>query len=143
MVDREIVLRRIELIREYAGILKEVLALPESDFVGDRDVYLKAERCLEVIIQAMLDIGNHIISDRQFRRPHRYDEIFEILGDNGVIDPGLAHKLRGLSGLRNILAHAYLDIDRARMREVVVEGFNQFEEYVAHVIELLDRLERK
>ena len=73
MVDREILLRRVELIREYGKILKELVALPEDTFVGDPDVYLKAERCLEVVIQAMLDIGGHIISAKQlgqhFTRP--------------------------------------------------------------------------
>lgn len=105
-VDRDVVLRRIQLIREYAAVLKELLNAPEDTFVRDRDVYLKAERCLEVVVQAMLDIGNHIISDRQLRRPARYDEIFEILGENGVIGRGLAARLRGLAGLRNMLVHA-------------------------------------
>ena len=141
MVDREVILRRIALIGEYAGILQESLKLPETEFVRNRDVYLKTERCLEVVIQAMLDIGNHVISDRQFSRPGRYEQIFDILGDNGVIDPALARKLSGLAGLRNVLVHAYLEIDRARLRKMVIERFDQFEEYVQQVVAYLERLD--
>ena len=138
MVDREILLRRVELIRDYGKILKELVALPEDTFVGDPDVYLKAERCLEVLIQAMLDIGGHIISARQLGQPARYDEIFAILGEHGVIDKDLAERLHGLAGLRNILVHAYLELDRARVQKRVADGLGQFEEYVSQVVDFMD-----
>ena len=138
MVDREILLRRIELIREYGEILKELVALPADTFVGDPNVYLKAERCLEVIIQAMLDIGGHIISARQLGQPSRYDEIFAILGQHGVIDEELAERLRGLAGLRNILVHAYLELDRARVQKLVADDLGHFEEDVSQVVDFMD-----
>ena len=128
----------MELIREYGKILKELVALPEDTFVGDPDVYLKAERCLEVVIQALLDIGGHIISARQLGQPARYDEIFAILGERGVIDKGLAERPQGLAGLRYILVHVCLELDRARVRKLVAGGLGQFEEYVSQVVDFMD-----
>jgi uncharacterized protein YutE (UPF0331/DUF86 family) len=123
--------------------LKETLDLPETQFVNDRDVYLKAERCLEVIIQAMLDIGNHIISDRQLTRPQHYEDVFEILGQSGVIQTELAERLRGLAGLRNILVHGYITLDRARMRQMVADGFGPFESYANQILEFVDKSDRQ
>ena len=138
MVDREIVLRRVELIREYGAILEEVVAVPEREFVSDRNVYLKAERCLEVVIQAMLDIGSHIISDRQLGQPARYHEVFTILAEHGVIEESLAERLQGLAGLRNILVHAYLELDRGRVQKLVRDGLSQFEDYVSQVVNFIN-----
>ena len=138
MVDSEILLRRVELIREYGRILKSLVALPADTFTSDPDVYLKAERCLEVVIQAMLDIGGHIISARQLGQPARYEDVFDILGAQGVIDEPLAKRLQGLAGLRNILVHGYLELDRARMQQLVAHGWEQFEEYVSQVVGFME-----
>lgn len=139
MVDRKVVLRRIELIRQYASFLAELVKVPEHEFADNPDVYLKAERCVQLAIQAMLDIGSHIISDQQLERPARYDNVFSILAANQVIANDLATRLRGLAGLRNILVHGYLEVDRRRLRELMVDGLPQFEEYARQIVEFLDR----
>jgi uncharacterized protein YutE (UPF0331/DUF86 family) len=129
----------MDVIRNYGSLLASLLNVPEADFLKNPDVYLKAERCLQVVIQAMLDVGSHIISDRQFRHPDQYQDIFVILAESRVVSTELAGRLRGLAGLRNILVHAYLDLDRARLREMIRERLHDVEEYATQVLDFVDR----
>ena len=69
------------------------------------------ERIVELIIQAMIDIGSHVLA-RQFSiRPKSYAEVFLLLKDNKVITNTLYNKIEGLSGLRNLLVHDYFTIE--------------------------------
>lgn len=45
--------------------------------------------------------------------PDANRDTFTILERAGELDPGLAERLRGWAGFRNILVHEYLDIDHA------------------------------
>lgn len=69
------------------------------------------ERCVERVIQAMLDIGTHIISAKRLGRPERYDDIFQILAINDFLPMEFVDHIKGLAGLKNIIVHEYLSID--------------------------------
>lgn len=57
---------------------------------GDYGLVLKyfdsAKYNLQTAIEAMIDIGNHIISRKGFEIPKTYADTFEILHKNGIIE---------------------------------------------------------
>lgn len=65
---------------------------------------------MHLAIECMLDIGNHIISDRDYPKPETYAEIFRILADKGVISEQLFYSLEGMAAFRNVLVHDYLKL---------------------------------
>lgn len=65
MIDSDVLARRLERLREYVGYLHELRSKPKEDFTNDPFIYGNAERYLQLSIQCMLDIGNHIISSEQ------------------------------------------------------------------------------
>lgn len=52
-----------------------------------------------------------IIADRGYEAPDTYRDSFAILVRHGALPTDLGERLQGWAGLRNILVHAYLDID--------------------------------
>jgi len=64
LVDRFIVDARIAKIREYVALLRKIHRLAdEKTFIKDPLIYGNAERYLQLTIQCVLDISNHVVAD--------------------------------------------------------------------------------
>jgi uncharacterized protein YutE (UPF0331/DUF86 family) len=119
LVKKEIVAERLEKLKEYLAVLKTVGRYDLPRFLEDPIIHGAAERYLQLAIECVLDIGNHIISDRNFRKPGTYGEIFEILAENNIISTKLLTALEGMAAFRNILVHDYVRLDRDRVYQLI------------------------
>ena len=137
MVETLVITRRLIKLREYVGLLKTIRREPRERFTTDPLVYGNAERYLQLAIQCVLDIGNHILADRKLREPEEYRDIVKTLGDHSLISPDLTERLMPLVGLRNILVHDYLDIDRPRLYDALQAELEDLEEFAKQVAKLL------
>ena len=137
MIDEELVASRIAKIREYANLLARLLQSSKRQFVQDPAYYLQAERLLEVMIQAMLDIGNHLIAGLLLKKPQDYRQVFDILAQNGILPEELLSRVRALVGLRNLLVHEYFEIDHERLHDEAKAGLTDFERFCEAVVRFL------
>ena len=137
MISDKIV-KRISLIQEYYQILEKKLNLSKEEFLKNPDNYLTTERLLHLISESMIDIGNHIIAKQQLGKPESYSEIFTILVKKGIIDKELGDKLVIFAGLRNILVHDYLGLDRERLYEEAKENKNDILVFVTRIQQYLE-----
>ena len=138
MVDRYVVQSRIAKIRQYVALLKTIRGLAdERSFVKDPLIYGNAERYLQLAIQALLDISNHIVADRNLSLPADSKELFDLLTKHKVLSAGLSKRLAPMAGFRNILVHEYLEIDRRRVYRVLKEDLGDFDLFVKAVSKLL------
>jgi hypothetical protein len=74
--------------------------------------YRGTERLVQLVIQAVLDLGLMVIAALQGRTPKGYSEVGELLSDLGALGEGDVKLLKSMSGMRNILVHAYATIRR-------------------------------
>lgn len=81
--------------------------------------------------------SNHVISDRNYRKPETYGEILHILAEEGIISRGLMDKLEGMAAFRNLLVHDYLRVDHERVYKALNDNLKYFEELAAVYAELL------
>lgn len=138
MVDRFVVTARITKIREYVALLRKIRGLAdERRFVSDPLIYGNAERYLQLAIQAVLDISHHIVADRNLPLPADSKSLFELLVRQKVLSKGLSVKLAAMAGLRNILVHEYLEIDRRRVYRALTTELRDFEAFIRAVTRLL------
>jgi len=84
-----------------------------------------------------VDIANHIIAEKRFRKPGAYREAFEILHEEGLISTNLSDKLSDLAGLRNILVHIYWRLDIDAVYGVLQQDSGVLKEFGAVVKRLL------
>jgi uncharacterized protein YutE (UPF0331/DUF86 family) len=71
---------------------------------------LAAERAMQVAIEAVFDIGHHLLAGRGRPIPATYREVIPALVADGVVAPELGSRLGGMAGFRNILVHDYADV---------------------------------
>ena len=138
MVDRYVIDARIAKIREYVALLRKIYKqADEKSFIKDPLIHGNAERYLQLAIQSVLDISNHIVADMRLNLPADNQELFEMLATHKILPRPLSKKLTAMAGFRNILVHEYLEIDRKRVYEALKNDLRDFESFIRAVIRLL------
>lgn len=138
MVDRHVVQARLGKIREYVALLRRIRGMAnQATFVRDPLVYGNAERYLQLAIQGVLDISNHVLADSDSRLPRDNKELFDLLAARKILPVRLARKLVSMAGFRNILVHEYLEIDRRRVFRILKDDLDDFERFIRAVSKLL------
>ncbi len=137
MVDRDVILARVARIRESVARLVRLAALSEREFRADTDACALAERHLQVAIQALIDIGNHVVADLELGTPSEYREVFGLLATHKLIPRALATRLEKMAGLRNLLVHDYLRVDPSLVHRMLRKELADFERFIAAVLKSL------
>ncbi len=108
----EVIRRRLQKLDEYLEILKGLQRYDLEEFVQDPERYGSAERFLQLAIETLTDMGNHVIAGLDLGLVDSYRDIPCILAEGGYIDDRMREKWIRMIGFRNVLVHDYLDIDR-------------------------------
>ena len=128
MVRAEIIRKRLNKLDEYIAILRRLQKYTFEDFMADPERYGSAERFLHLAIEAITDMGNHIIADLELGVVNSYSDIPAIIAQKGYLSPDLEEKWIRMIGFRNTLVHEYIDIDRRIVHEVLQNNIDDFEE---------------
>ena len=138
MVNPNIVASRIHKIRECVGFLKKIAKIAdEESFLKDPFLSASAERYVQVAIQAVLDICNHIVADLGLEAPSEYRQVPDILARQKLLSARLSKKMAAMIGLRNILVHEYLKLDRRLVYHVLKKDLGDFEKFIKAVSKFL------
>lgn len=129
MVDRQTFSRRLAALERYLTKRRRLGAVSETEFLRDPAVHDLAERYLHLETEACLDLANHWIADRGLRAPETNRDAFTVLEQAGEIDPGLAERMRGWAGFRNVLVHEYIAIDHAVSYRAIVNELGDLENF--------------
>jgi uncharacterized protein YutE (UPF0331/DUF86 family) len=70
-----------------------------------------AERNLQKVIEAIIDLGKMLIADKKLREPSNNREVFQILEEEGLFPSELMPLIDKMIGMRNVLVHSYSRID--------------------------------
>src|SRR5262249_29722842 len=99
-----------------------------------------AERLLQEMIEAALDISAHVLAESGKELPDDYYGGFIALGTLGVVPERLARELAPSAGLRNRLVHEYDPIDDGKVLDALGLALSLYPEFVAAVEAHLTRL---
>jgi uncharacterized protein YutE (UPF0331/DUF86 family) len=83
-------------------------------------------------IQIVIDISCHLASEYNLGNPSSYGECIELLGKNNYIGRELEHKLIGMAGLRNLLAHEYTAVKVEKLYDLL-DHLDDIKEFIETV----------
>lgn len=124
MVRREVVIFRIDKLKEYLRYLEDVKKYSREEYIKNPLIYGSTERFLHLTIECVMDIANHLISDLRFRKPESNRDVFDILYENDIIDRKLKENLCNMAFFRNILVHDYLKLDREIVYDIILNNLD-------------------
>lgn len=121
MVEPGTVRKLLETIERRLRRLDALSAVRAAEYRRSEDLQDIAERNFEVLIQACIDLGLHLLADLPAPLPETNRAVFPTLAREGWIDDDLAGRLEGMAGFRNLLAHGYADLIPDRVHAALGE----------------------
>ncbi|WP_277623709.1 DUF86 domain-containing protein [Candidatus Contubernalis alkaliaceticus] len=82
MAIKDILMTRLDKLMEYINFLEGIEKYTEEEYVRNPFIYGASERFLHLAIECAIDIGNHIVSDKRYRKPESNGDVFEVLYEN-------------------------------------------------------------
>jgi uncharacterized protein YutE (UPF0331/DUF86 family) len=140
VIDRRVINERLEYIRSTLARLNRHRGLPLEEFLADEDGYRASLYDLQTCLEAIADIGNHIIAAMALRKPRDRRDIMAVLAEAGVIPKPLGERLGKAQAMRNIIVHGYLDIVLDEVYKAIQEDLGDIEEFCRDVIGYVDRV---
>jgi uncharacterized protein YutE (UPF0331/DUF86 family) len=111
-----------------------------ADESGASDAMWIVERGLQLCAQNALDIATHLVAGAGRDAPD-YATAIARLAEIGVLPREFAARFRAMAGFRNVMVHAYLDVDPRRLHRVLTEHLDDFREF-AHRVERYTAIDR-
>jgi uncharacterized protein YutE (UPF0331/DUF86 family) len=118
-------------LRSHAGRSLEQLA-------ASSDERWAVERGLQLCAQNALDVATHLAAAAGIDAPD-YATAVDRLAGLGALPPEFARRFRAVAGFRNVLVHGYLEVDLARVHDVLNVRLGDFAEFARHVESYLKR----
>ena len=117
-ISKRVVADRLDLIDSF---LREIRSLPMGDpsgFIADRRNIWSAESCLRRSLEALFDVGRHILAKGYGSGVSEYKEISLRLQEKEVLTETEAGLLTVLAGYRNRLVHFYHEVSAQELFEI-------------------------
>jgi len=83
-----------------------------------------SERNLQKVVEAIIDIGKMVISEKKLREPGNNREVFLILEENKLFPSEFIPLMDRMIGMRNIIVHSYDRIDDGIVYGVLKKNLN-------------------
>lgn len=91
MVNGDVVGRKLARMQEYLGELAELTTCSFQDYRSDYKVRHAAERLIELVVEAAIDINTLVVSELRKRPPTDYYSSFIEMGELQVLPAKLAN----------------------------------------------------
>ena len=133
---------RLGFINKAVARLKRLSYIDERDFLDDDNPAI-AESYLRRSLEAIFDIGRHIIAKTAGKGIVEYKEIASALGDRGVITKQLAERLRLMAGYRNRLVHFYHEVNDKELYLITTGNLVDIEDFVKEMKTFIESYRQK
>jgi len=133
---------RAKIIAERAawirGMLAGLRALPLDTYVtfeSDPRNVAAAESHLRRALEALLDLGRHVLARGFGQAVVEYKEIAAALAQVGVLDKEKQLLLRKLAGYRNRLVHFYHEVSNQELYEICTRQLGDIETILTAILD--------
>ena len=124
-IDSSVVAQRIFWISQMMDSLEDLRFEEKVAFLADRHKIAAAESYLRRALEALFDIGRHILAKRFAYPATEYKEIAKGLSSNKVLVEKEAELMRKMAGYQNRMVHFYHEITPEELHEVCLNHLNE------------------
>ena len=137
-LNREVLQARVSYIEDSLRSLERFKGITYKDFHSNPDNFRIAFYDLHRALEAVMDIGSHILSRTPGARPTSYKDIPRLLEKNKIIPADFAtHSLTKMAGYRNRMVHFYGEITETEIYKIIQEELQDFHTFCAHIENIL------
>jgi uncharacterized protein YutE (UPF0331/DUF86 family) len=141
MLDKVKINEKLRIIERERSLLEDFVGMPFEEFVAEDRVhsYYGALHLLQISLQAVLDIGQHINAQKFLESYSKNKDIFGILARRGVISEETKKTFEAAIGARNILVHRYEEVDPKIIHGIIQHNLPDFDKFIDEIGEYLKK----
>jgi uncharacterized protein YutE (UPF0331/DUF86 family) len=129
----ERIYQKIGRIREHLALIRSIQDECASRFSKDALYRGALLHYLYLLADTCITLAEIVVKYKRLRIPQTYQEAFDILGENGILDPDFAFSFAKIAGFRNFLAHDYEQIDASYICKNILPKLNDSEEFLRQI----------
>ena len=133
MVKRDVIKERLNQLITSLEKIKRYKNLSLEEFLDDDIAQDVVEYNLFIAINMMIDMAMHIVTDERLGYAKTFSEAFEVLYKKGYIFKEELDTYRSMIGLRNILSHEYIKINKKIVYDVMQNRLDDFKKFILFV----------
>ena len=134
MVNTDKIRDKIQFIQHNLQKLQQITRKSQTDFLQDPFMFDAAIRLLQISIEAVLDISQHIVSRKHLGVPKTYRESVELLAGSGILSEEKLPTLINMIKFRNRAVHIYDDISGKEVYKIIKHRLSDFEDFIASIV---------
>jgi len=134
MVKIDLVRDKIRRLRDTAALLAGCLPADARRLETDRDARDLAAFRVYLALQAAVDLCSHVIADRGWGPVPSLRDHFTVLASKGVLDPELARLLSEGMKVRNLIGHAYTEVDAVKLHAAATRLLEVVDSFCAAIL---------
>ncbi len=135
MVDVEVIKHRLNQLSVSLNKIERFKEILLEEFLEDDIIQDVVEYNLFIAINMMIEIATHIVVDNNMGNPETFGEAFDILNKEKYLDDNEAKIYRNMVGLRNILSHEYLKIDKKMIYDILKNNLVDIKRFIIFIDE--------
>ena len=137
-LNREVLQARVSYIEDSLRSLERFKGITYKDFHSNPDNFRIAFYDLHRALEAVMDIGTHILSRIPGSRPTSYKDIPRLLEKNKIVPTDFAtNSLTKMAGYRNRMVHFYGEITEIEIYDIIQEELEDFYTFLAQINAIL------
>lgn len=131
----KIIAERVAWIRRMLAGIRDLPLNSYASFVSDSRNTAAGESHLRRALEALLDLGRHVLVKGFARAVIEYKDVARALAEVGILDKQRETLLRTLAGYRNRLVHFYHEVSDRELYEICTRQLGDIETVLGAVLD--------
>ena len=137
-LNKEVLQTRISYIEDSVKSLERFKGISYEDFHTNSDNFRIAFYDLHRALEAVMDIGSHILSRIPGARPSSYKDIPRLLEKHKIMPADfVADSLSKMAGYRNRMVHFYGQITEKEIFDIIQDELGDFLTFITYISGIL------
>jgi uncharacterized protein YutE (UPF0331/DUF86 family) len=130
--------KTLSLIQECIVELKKLSMMQKKEFLSDKRNPAAGESYLRRSLEAIFDIGRHLLAKSYGFKDLEYKKIALELGEKGIVEKEYSRTLMKMAGYRNRMVHLYHEVGPEEIYDILKNHLSDIEQFIEKIAGFLD-----
>jgi uncharacterized protein YutE (UPF0331/DUF86 family) len=138
-MDQEVVDKHLQDLAAMVAHLRSYHQLTQTELEANTTHLLALQHALQRAIQNLLDVAMHVLASQGINDWEDYRGAIIKLGDIGIMPAPFAGRISGMAHVRNILVHAYTEMEMDILWDLVQNRLDDFDQFSRYIIDSIEK----